>query len=200
MQDAEAQSLLARLLDDARKAGADAADAVLYSAVSSGVSYRLGNLEDVERSEGRDLGLRILVGRRQAMTSTTDMSPASLKDFVERCAAMAKAAPEDPFCGLAPTERLAKPPFADLDAGDFAEPDSETLKRRAAACEAAALAVKGVVNSSGAGASYGEGRKWFATSAGFFGASGGSRHSISVSVIAEDASGMERDYDYDSHT
>lgn len=200
MQDSEAQSLLAGLLDDARRAGADAADAVLYSAVSSGVSYRLGNLEDVERSEGRDLGLRILVGRRQAMTSTTDFSTASLKEFVERCASMAKIAPEDPWCGLAPVERLALAPFADLDPGDFAEPDAATLKRRAAACEAAALAVKGVVNSSGAGASYGEGRKWFATSAGFYGSSGGSRHSISVSVIAEDASGMERDYDYDQRT
>lgn len=200
MNDKDAQTLLTGVLDDARRAGADAADALLYSAVSSGVSWRMGALEDVERSEGRDLGLRVLVGKRQAMVSTTDLSPDALKELVARCAAMAKAAPEDPYCGLAPKERLAKAPFPDLDPGDFAEPDTETLKRRAAECEAAALSVKGVVNSSGAGASYGEGKKWFATSDGFFGAAGGSRHSVSVSVLAQDANGMERDYDYDSRT
>lgn len=200
MKDAEAESILQSLLDEARRYGADAADALLYHAVSSGVSWRLGKLEDVERSEGRDLGLRILVGRRQAIVSTTDFSKSCLKELVERCAAMAKAAPEDPYCGLAPKERLATAPFPDLDLGDFIEPDTETLKKRAAACESAALAVKGVVNSEGGGASYGEGRKWFATSTGFFGASGGARHSVSVSVLAEDANGMERDYDYDSKT
>lgn len=200
MNDSQAQSILKSLLDRARRAGADAADGLIYRAVSSGVSWRLGKLEDVERSEGSDLGLRILVGRRQATVSTTDFSKEGLAELVERCAAMAKAAPEDPYCGLAPTEKLAKPPFPDLDLGDFNEPDTETLKARAAACEEAALAVKGVVNSEGAGASYGEGRKWFATSAGFFGASGGSRHSVSVSVVAKDSGGMERDYDYDSKT
>ncbi|MGE0409730.1 MAG: TldD/PmbA family protein [Amphiplicatus sp.] len=200
MTDDEAHAILDSLLKDARAAGAGAADALLYNAVSSGVSWRLGKLEDVERSEGRDLGLRILCGRRQASVSTTDMSKPALKDLVERCAAMAKAAPEDPYCGLAPAERLARPPFPELDLGDFDEPAAETLKARAAACEAAALAVKGIVNSSGAGASYGETRRWFATSHGFFGASGGSRHSVSVSVVAKDAKGMERDYDYDSKT
>lgn len=200
MNDAEAQVILESLIDDARRAGADAADALIHHAVSSGVSWRLGKLEDVERSEGCELGLRILVGRRQASVSTTDFSRAGLSELVERCAAMAKAAPEDPYCGLAPRERLASPPFPDLDLGDFAEPDAETLKKRAAGCEEAAMAVKGVVNSSGAGAGYGEGCKWFATSEGFFGASSGARHSLSVSVIAQDGAGMERDYDYDSKT
>ena len=113
---------------------------------------------------------------------------------------MAKAAPEDPFCGLAPKDRLCQPPFLDMDLGDYAEPSTEALKARAARCEEAALAVKGVVNSSGAGASYSEGQKWFATSDGFFGSAGGSSHSVSVSVLAEDKNGMERDYDYDSKT
>jgi PmbA protein len=200
MNSKDAEALLQGLLDSARRAGADAADAVIYRAVSSGVSWRLGKLEDVERSEGRDLGLRILVGRRQASVSTTVFSRAALKDVVERCAAMAKTAPDDPYCGLAPKERLARAPFPDLDLGDFAEPDTETLKKRAAACEETALAVKGVVNSEGASAGYGEGTKWFATSDGFFGASAGAHHSLSVSVIAEDKSGMERDYDWDSKT
>ncbi len=200
MDSTRAQALLDSVLTKAKAAGADAADAVLYHSVSSSVSWRMGALEDVERSEGADLGLRILVGRRQAIVSTTDTSAVSLERLIERCAAMAKAAPEDPYAGLAPAARLARAPFADLDLGDYAEPSTEELKRRASACEASALAVPGVTNSSGAGASYGEGRKWFATSHGFFGETGGSSHSVSVSVIAGDDNGMERDYDYDSKT
>ncbi len=200
MNQRDAEKILSAVLADARRAGADAADAVLYHAVSHGVSWRMGKLEDVERSEGLDLGVRLLFGQRQASVSTTDVSKASLGALVERCASMAKAAPEDPYVGLAPKERLAKAPFADLDLGDYAEPGTEALKDRARQCEEAALAVKGIVNSSGAGANYGEGRKWFATSHGFFGESGGSHHSVSVSVVAEDAGGMETDYDYDSKT
>ena len=200
MKNNEAEDILSALLGDAAAFGADAADAVVIEAVSSSVSCRMGALEDVERSEGADLGLRVIVGKRQATVSTTDMSRASLKELAERCAAMAKAAPEDPYCGLAPADRLAKPPFRDLDLGDFAEPSSRDLEARARACEAAALAVEGVTNSSGAGASYSEGRKWFATSHGFFGGGAGANHATSVSVLAEDENGMERDYDYDSKT
>lgn len=200
MKNNEAESILDTLLADARAAGAEAADAVLYHSVSHGISWRMGKLEDVERSESVDLGLRIMVGKRQASVSTTDQSRASIKELVARCAAMAKAAPEDPYCGLAPAEKLAKPPFKELDLGDYAEPSTEDLKSRAAECEEAALAVKGIVNSDGAGASYGEGQKWFATSHGFIGQSGGSNHSVSVSVLAQDENGMERDYDYDSKT
>lgn len=200
MTDHDAQALLSHLISAAKKAGADAADAVIYRSVSSGLSWRLGKLENVDRSESRDLGLRALVGKRQASVSTTDFSKSSLGELVERCAAMAKAAPEDPYCGLGPAERLARAPFPDLELGDFNEPDTATLKARAAACEEAALGVKGVVNSEGAGAGYGEGTKWFATSAGFYGSSGGAYHSLSVSVIAQDANGMERDDDWDSKT
>jgi len=198
MKENEAKDLLGAVLAGARRAGADAADAVLYHAVSRGVSWRMGALEDVERSEGLDLGVRLMFGGRQASVSTTDVSAASRGALEERCAAMAKAAPEDPYVGLAPADRLAKAPFPDLDLGDYAEPGAEALKDRARRCEEAALAVKGVVNSSGAGANYSEGRKWFATSHGFFGESGSSHHSVSVSVIAQDDNGMETDYDYDS--
>lgn len=200
MKSEQAQAILETLMKDAKAAGADAADAVLYHSVSSAVSWRMGRLEDVERSESADLGLRIMVGKRQASVSTTDHSPASLKELAERCAAMAKAAPEDKYCGLGPRDRLAKPPHKDLDLGDYDEPATEALKTRAAECEAAALDVKGVTNSSGAGASYGEGQKWLITSDGFFGQSGGSNHSVSVSVLAKNDDGMERDYDYDSKT
>lgn len=200
MQDNEAEAILDHLLTAAKRAKADAADAVIYRSISSSVACRLGKLEELERSESRDLGLRVLIGRRQAFVSTTDFSKRALDELVGRCAAMAKTAPEDPYCGLAPAERLARPPFPNLDLGDFAEPDTATLRRRAAECEASALAVKGVVNSDGAGAGYGEGRKWFATSGGFLGSSAGGHHSLSVTVIAEDGAGMERDYDWDSKT
>jgi len=200
METKDAQAILETLMKDAKAAGADAADAVLYHSVASSVSWRMGQLEDIERSEGADLGLRIIVGKKQASVSTTDHSPASLKELADRCAAMAKAAPEDKYCGLGPKDRLAKAPHKDLDLGDYAEPTTEALKSRAAACEAAALAVDGVTNSSGAGASYGEGQKWLITSDGFFGQSGGANHSVSVSVLAKNNDGMERDYDYDSKT
>ncbi len=194
----EAQNLLAALLDQAKTAGADAADAVLYSSTSQGVSWRLGKMEDVERSETTDLGLRCLVGRRQAVISTTDRSAEGLKELVERCVFMAKNAPEDPYCGLAPAEKLATSVRDDLELDDGSDPSAEALTERAAECEAAALAIKGVTNSSGAGASFGRGSKWFATSTGAFFTHSGTSHSVSVSVQAEDANGMERDYDYDS--
>ncbi|MEO1311522.1 MAG: TldD/PmbA family protein [Pseudomonadota bacterium] len=198
MTDQEAQRLLSSLLDQAKTAGADAADAVLYSSVSQGVTWRLGKLEDVERSETTDLGLRCLVGKRQAVISTTDRSAEGLKELVERCVFMAKTAPEDPYCGLAPKERLATEIRDDLELDDGEEPSAEALAERAAACEDAALAVAGVTNSSGAGASVGRGSKWFATSAGFFKSHTGTSHSVSVSVQAEKDGAMERDYDYDS--
>ncbi|MGF1544057.1 MAG: TldD/PmbA family protein [Parvularculaceae bacterium] len=196
----DAERALSRAIESARSHGADAGDAVLMRGVSSSVTWRMGALEDAERAESLDLGLRAIVGERSASVSTTDLSDAGLGELVARCVAMAKAAPPDPYVGLAPEARLARPPFPDLDLGDFDEPDTETLKRRAADCEAAALGVAGVVNSGGAGASYGEGRKWLMTSHGFFGESGGASHSVSTSVIAEDANGKERDYDYDSKT
>ncbi|MEO0320028.1 MAG: TldD/PmbA family protein [Pseudomonadota bacterium] len=200
MKTDQAETVLSAVLDHARAAGAEGADALVYSSVSSGVTWRLGALDEIDRSEGRDLGLRVLIGNRQACVSTNDFSPAMLKELAERCVDMARTAPADPWCGLAPADRLAKAPFKSIDMGDFAEPSTEQLKAHAGACEAAALEVDGVSNSSGASASYGEGQSWFATSTGFMGTSAGSYHSVSVSVLAQDENGMERDYDYDSRT
>ena len=192
--------ILETLIRQAKAAGADAVDALMYESVSNSVSVRLGAVEDVERSENRDLGLRVLIGQKQASVSTTDFSAASLREAAERCVAMAKAAPEDKWCGLAPADKLARPPFADLDLFDGEEPPTEALKERAIACEDAARAVKGVTNSSGAEASYGSGTSWFATSHGFFGESAGGSHGFSVSVLAGEGTEMERDYDYDAAT
>ena len=200
MNNTEAENVLSAVLGYAQKAGAQQADALVYNSVSSGVSWRLGKLEDIDRSEGRDLGLRVLIGNRQASVSTNDFSEATLRELAARCVDMARTAPEDPWCGLAPANRMAKAPFPDLDPGDFKEPSTEEMKALAGACEEAALGVKGVTNSIGAGASYGQGQSWFATTSGFLGTSSGSHHSVSVSVLAQDDSGMERDYDYESRT
>ncbi|WP_119419459.1 TldD/PmbA family protein [Desertibaculum subflavum] len=189
--------LLTDLMARAKRAGADAADAIMVQGASLNISFRLGKLEDVERSEGQDLGIRVLVGRRQAFVSTTDLSSAALDATVARVVAMAKAAPEDPYCGLADRDLLAKR-WPDLDLRDHVEPTTEDLVARAKAAEEAALAVKGVTNSEGAGADWSVGLVALATSEGFAGAYIGSHHGVSASVIAGEGTGMERDYDYAS--
>ena len=102
-------NLLSDLLDAAKKAGAEAADAVVYNAASLSVSCRMGELEKLERAESNDLGLRVLIGKQQAMVSSTDFDPSTLNEVVERCVAMAKAAPEDPYCGLADPDQVVQP-------------------------------------------------------------------------------------------
>src|SRR6516164_6970033 len=102
------QAVLAALLDAAKRAGADAADALLVENVSASVSYRLGKLEDVERSESADLGLRVFLGQRVAFVSSTDFSRDAAAALPERAVAMARLAPEDKFAGLAPKDRLAR--------------------------------------------------------------------------------------------
>jgi PmbA protein len=185
------------LLAEAKAQGADAADAVVFESLSSGVSYRFGKLEDVERSESRDLGLRVFIGKRQAAVASTDLGREALKKVAERAVAMARLAPEDPYCGLAPQEWLARS-WPELDLEDRNEPSSERLAQMARDCEAAALSVKGITNSEGASASFGRGAMALATSEGFRGAYAGTSASFSASVVAGEGTGMERDYDYSS--
>ena len=187
--------LLQDLIAQARKLGADEADALMVESTSFGASYRLGQLEDIERSETQDLGLRVLVGKRQAVVSTTDASPRALGPLVERVIAMAKVAPEDPYSGLADSSLLATD-IADLELDDGSDPKAEELVARAQAAEEAALAVSGVTNSGGAGASFGRAAITLVTSDGFSGHYGGSTHSVSCSVLAGEGTEMERDYDY----
>ena len=189
--------LLAGLIAKAKRAGADAADAVLVEGISLSHARRLGKTEKLERSEGYDLGLRVLIGKRQAMVSSNDRTQAALDELVERSMAMAKAVPEDPYCGIAEPGEIATG-FPELDMVDAAEPAPETLIERAAEAEDAARAVKGVTNSEGAEAGWGSSRVALAASNGFAGTYAGSGHSVSVSVIAGDTGGMERDYDYSS--
>jgi PmbA protein len=191
------QAILGTLLDAARKAGADAADALYVEGVSSSVSYRLGKLEDVERAESYDLGLRVFVGQKVAFVSSTDFSAEALSALPSRAVAMARLAPEDKFAGLAPKERLATTLPA-LDLEDAVEPSAEVLIERARAVEGSALAISGVTNSEGGGASFSRSAVALATSTGFYGRYAGTNHSIGVAVLAGEGTGMERDYDHAS--
>jgi PmbA protein len=188
---------LTDLIGRARRAGADAADAVFVEGTSISHARRLGKLEKLERSEGQDLGLRVFVGKRQAIVSSSDRSLKAIEELVPRAVAMAKAAPEDPFCGIADPADLAKN-LPDLDLIDPVEPSAEILVERARAAEETAMAVPGITNSEGAEAGWGRTRVALAASNGFAATYGRSSHSVSVAVLAGTGTGMERDYDYSS--
>ena len=190
-------TLLSDILDAAKKAGADAADAVVYNAASLSVACRMGELEKLERAESNDLGLRIFVGRRQAMVSSTDFEPSTLKEVVERAVAMATAAPEDPYCGLAePGQIVTDPPLIDIC--DNSEPANEALIDAARAAEDAARAVPGITNTEGAETGWSRAEIAIAATNGFARTYSTSSHSLAASVIAGEGTAMERDYDYTS--
>jgi PmbA protein len=185
-----------RLVKAAKAAGADAADAVAMRSLSLGIELRDGQVEESESAEGDDLGLRVLVGQRQAVVSTNDLA-GDLTALAERAVAMARAAPQDKYAGLAEESLLARE-FPDLDLIDRELPDVARLEAMARAAEQAGLAVKGAAKSGGASASAGIGGMVLVTSHGFRGAYLGSNHSLSMMVIAGEGTAMERDYDYSS--
>jgi PmbA protein len=195
MAETDALNLLGDLIARATKAGAEAADAVLFESASLSHAQRLGKVEKLERSESYDLGLRVLIGKRQAIVSSNDRSAAALAELIERAIAMAKTVPEDPYCGLAAREELARD-WPALDLEDPKEPAPETLIARAAAAEDAARAVPGVTNSEGAEASWSRSKVALVASNGFAGSYAGTHSSISAAVLAGSGTGMERDYDY----
>jgi PmbA protein len=184
------------LLARVKKAGADSADAILSESQSLSAERRLGKTEGLERSESSELTLRALIGHRQAIVSASDFSETTVAALVERAVAMARIAPEDPFCGIAEPAQLAQA-TADLDTADPIAPSAETLDERAATVEDAALSVKGITNSEGGQASWGRGRYYLAASNGFFGTVTQTSHSVAVSVLAGEGTEMERDDDYD---
>jgi PmbA protein len=186
-----------RLVKAALSAGADAADAVAVRAMSLSIEVRDGAVEESESAEGDDLGLRVLVGKRQAVVSTNDMASDGSAALAARAVAMARAAPEDKYAGLA-DEALLAHDFPDLDLIDPDLPTVAQLEAMAREAEAAALAVKGVAKSGGASASAGIGGMVLVTSHGFRGAYLGSSHGVSMTAIAGEGTGMERDYDYSS--
>ncbi|MBX9842248.1 MAG: TldD/PmbA family protein [Xanthobacteraceae bacterium] len=190
-------SLAERLIKAARAAGADAADAVAMRSVSQSVDVRDGAVEESQRSEGNDVGLRVMIGKKQAVVSTNDMSGDGVKALAERAVAMARVAPEDRYAGLADASLLAKN-FPELDLVDRDLPDTAALEKIARRAEEAGRTVKGVSKSGGASASAGIGGMVLLTSHGFSGAYLGSRHSVSMQAIAGEGTGMETDYDFSS--
>lgn len=184
-----AQDLVAR----ARRAGADAADAVYGANSAEGIQIRLGKLEDVERSESEHIALRVFIGSRSASIGSSDLSPQALDELAARAIDMARAAPEDSFAGLAPEELLTHGPWAELDMLDPAEPSPHALRAMAEEAEDAARSVAGVTNSDGASASAGGGVFALATSHGFCGAYASTSRSLSVSVVGGEDAGKQRD-------
>lgn len=195
--DQDAANLLDDLIQRARRAGADAADALLVDGASLSLSTRLGKPEGLERSEAGDLGLRVFVGRRMAVVSSTDRGPRMIAELAERAVAMARAVPEDSFCGIAEPGQITHS-WIDLDLNDPDEPSADALIDAAKATEDAARAVAGVTNSDGADASWSRSAVTLVASNGFAGGYGVSRRSLSVSVLAGEGTGMERDYAYHS--
>jgi len=189
--------LAQRLVEAARRGGADAADAVAVRSASLSVEVREGAVEESERAEADDLGLRVLVGHRQAVVSTNDLTETAIAGLAERAVAMARVASEDPFAGLADRERLAKQ-IPDLDLVDPELPSVSRLEGLALEAEAAAVSIQGVTKSAGAAAAAGIGGMVLVTSDGFSGAYLGSHHSLAMTAIAGEGTAMERDYDFSS--
>ena len=186
---------VAALVDAAKRAGADAADAVAVRSRSKGVTVRLGKVESTEASESDDISLRVFVGQRVASVSATASSDADT--LAQRAVAMAKVSPEDPYQGLVDKALLADGAI-DLDLFDPTELTAEQLREAALEMEEASLAIKGVSNSGGSSAGAGLGGMVLATSDGFVGHYAATRFSRSVSAVAGEGTGMERDYDFSS--
>lgn len=194
----QAKERAADLVTRAIKAGATAADAIYVASASTDVQVRLGALEDVQRSEGEEIGLRVFVGKRSASASSSDLSVAAMAALAERATAMAEQAPEDDYAGLAPEELLMQGALPLLDMDDGGEASPQDLRARAEAAEEAARAISGVTNSEGGSASAGRSVIGLATSHGFSGSYAGSSHGVSASVLAGEGADMQRDYGYDS--
>lgn len=185
------------LVRKAKAAGADAADAVFVEGRSLVVTCRLGKREQVEGSEEADVGLRVFVGKRHAIVSSSDHTDAALSELADRAVAMARAVPEDPYCGLAAAEQLATS-FPEVDSRDPGEPSADELSARALAAEDAARAVPGITNSEGGEAAWSSRRSAIVASNGFARERARSDFSVSVSVLAGHGQEMERDYDFAS--
>ncbi|MFN0262609.1 TldD/PmbA family protein [Tepidamorphus sp. 3E244] len=187
----------ADLVQAARAAGADSADAVAVRGVSRGVEVRGGKVEEIEHSESDDLGLRVFVGKRSAIVSTSAVDVGGFQELAERAVAMARIAPEDDYAGIADAS-LTGISEEELDLLDTTEVEIDTLREVALEAEDACLAVDGVKKSGGASASTGLGGVVLVSSNGFAGGYLRSRHGVSVSAIAGEGTGMQRDYDYAS--
>jgi PmbA protein len=198
----ELATLTEAMLAAAKAAGADAADAIAVDGTSLSVDVLNGRLEQAERAEGVEIGLRVMVGQRQASVSASDTRPDTLREMAERAVGMARLAPEDPTVGLADPDMLS--PVRDADALDLDDPSDDptprALEDAALRAEAAALAVKGISQVQSASAGFSRRRIHLAASNGFSGGYGRSSHGLSCVAITGEGLGMERDYFGDSRT
>jgi PmbA protein len=194
----DARRIADSLVERGIAAGATAADSLYVGERSSAVQVRYGELDHVTRSEGEQVGLRLFDGQRSATAASSDLSDEALQVLVERCLAMAREAPEDPYAGLAPENLLQRGEWPAIDAEDLGEPDATGLRGRALAAETVALAVPGVTNSSGASASASATTIALATSGGFSGAYRVSGHGCSAAVVAGEGGTMQRDHAWHS--
>ena len=192
MSDANLE-LAQKIIDMTLKCGADSADAIVSDSASLGMSARNGKLEDTERAESRDLGLRAMIGQQQAFVSGSAIDEDALQQLAQRAVDMANTTPADRFCGFAPEDRLAET-WPDLDLEDPHEPSAEALRDMALACEAEARRHEGITNSEGAGASWARGTTALATSHGFAGSYTSTHFSMSCSAIGGTSDAMEGDY------
>ena len=192
MSDANLE-LAQKIIDMTLKCGADSADAIVSDSASLGMSARNGKLEDTERAESRDLGLRAMIGQQQAFVSGSAIDEDALQQLAQRAVDMANTTPADRFCGFAPEDRLAET-WPDLDLEDPHEPSAEALRDMALACEAEARLHEGITNSEGAGASWARGTTALATSHGFAGSYTSTHFSMSCSAIGGTGDAMEGDY------
>lgn len=196
------QALCQALIDAAKRAGADGVDAMAAEGSSLSIEVREGKLEHAERSEGTDLGLRVFIGQRQALVSSSDSRPETITAMAERAVAMAREAPEDPYTGLAAADQLAR--SWDIDALQLCDPSEapspEALQQNALEAEAACNAVEGVSQVQSAAAGYGHHATYLATSNGFAGGYQRTGRSTSCTAIAGTGAAMERDYDGDSRS
>ena len=189
------QTLTEALLDAAKRAGAEAADALAVEGTSLSIDIRRGALEQAERSEAIEMGLRVLIGGRQACVSVSDTSARTIEDVAERAVAMAREAPDDPYAGLADPSQIAR----DWDLAAFelcdpaAEPSARALEEDARAAEAGAMALAGIRQVE-ASAGYGLRRVFLAASNGFAGGYARSSRSTSAVAFTGEGTGMERDW------
>ncbi|MEQ3709774.1 MAG: TldD/PmbA family protein [Tateyamaria sp.] len=200
MTPSDLSSLTARLIEAAKSAGADASDAIAIQGTSVSVDVREGALEQAERSEGIDLGLRVFVGQKQANVSSSDTSDRTVEEMAARAVAMAQEAPDDPHAGLAAPDQLASDwDMAALELyDDTPEPSAADLQQDALEAEAAAMAVQGVEQVQQATGAYGARDIWLGASNGFSGGYRRTDRALSCVAIAGTGAGMERDYDGDS--
>ena len=183
--DADSQAAaLTALIDYAKAAGAEASEASLAARESISAEVRMGELEGMEREEGRSVALRAFIGKRQAAASSTDLSSSGLKALAERVVAMARAAPEDKYCGLLEEKYLTRDKHPELDQADAARPSPQQLLELAKICEAASLQIPGIANSGGGGASSEVSTFAYATSSGFEGGETGTSYSLGTQPIA----------------